>query len=163
MFNIKKKGREKARKFHVAIKAQFSPLLARLGEKLRIGARVRWANKWAKRHPKRLMVNYSAFAALLIGFTLLIDGYQISKRNTDTLGLKSIPSMRHRLQSLNNTEIQHERIRQEVYALGQKGMTICNELDSLMKLPNKTHEDSLRIYRNYEILNNTFNSHGNKL
>lgn len=163
MFKIKRKGRENALRLHNAIKTQFYPLLSIIGERLRLKGRIRWANIWAKSHPKRLMFNYSAFAVLLLGFTLLFDGYQLSKNNDDTQGLHSIPSMRHRLQSLNNSEIQHEKIRQGITALGQKGMKIYNELDSLMKLPNKTHEDSVRIYRNYEILNNTFNSHGNKL
>lgn len=162
MFNLKKKSREKAQRFQNALKAQLSPILVKLGEKLKLKARIRWANRWAKRNPKRLMFNYSAFAILLLGFTLLLDGYQTSKRNVDALGLKSIPSMRHRLQSLNTTEIQNERIRQEVNALGQKGMALYNELDSLLKLPVKTQADSLRIIQNYDILNKTFNANSHE-
>ena len=162
MFNIKKKGRLNARKFHDALMKQFSPILIRVGERLRLSVRIRWANKWAKRHPKRLMISYSAFAILLLGFTLLVDGYQSHKQNANTLGLNSIPSMKHRLQSLNNSEIQQERIRQEVHALGQKGMIIYNELDSLIKLPVKTHDDSIKIVQNYKILNKTFNANAHE-
>lgn len=162
MFNFKKKGRQKAERFYDALKTHFSPIVVRLGDRLRLRGRIRLANKWATRHPKKLMFNYSAFAVLLFGFTLLVDGYQSNKKSVDTLGLKSIPSMSHRLQSLNNTEIQHERIRQEVNALGQKGMIIYNELDSLMKLPVKTHTDSIRIVQNYKILNKTFNANGHE-
>ena len=161
MFNFKKKGRQNARRFHDALMKQFSPILARLGERLRLSVRIRWANQWAKRHPKRLMIYYFTFAVLLLGCTLLIDGFKTNNK-ADTLGLKSIPSMRHRLQSLNNTEVKNERIRQEIHALGKKGMKIYNELDSLMKLPAKTHEDSIRIVHNYNILNQTFNANGHE-
>lgn len=158
MFNIKKKGRETSQRFHRAIKELLSPHFTRLGDRLKIRQRIRLANIWARRYPKRLMINYSAFAVLLIGITLLSD-FRLSKpQDPDALGLKSIPSMRHRLQSMNNTEMQNERIRQEVNKLGNKGMKIYNELDSLMKLPVKTREDSVRIINNYNILNETFNS-----
>ena len=162
MFNFRKKGRQKARMFHESLKAQFSPIIVRLGERSRIRVRIRLANKWAKRHPKKLMIIYSTFTVVLLGFTLLFDGYNSHKKSEDNLGLNSIPSMRHRLQSLNNTEIQQERIRQEVHALSQKGMTIYNELDSLIKLPVKTHDDSIKIVQNYNILNKTFNTNAHE-
>ena len=157
MFNIKKKGRANAQRFHRALKEFLSPHLARLGERLKLRQRIRLANIWARRHPKKLMINYSAFAVLLIGITLLSDSLFSKPEEPDFLGMQSIPSMNHRLRSLNNTEVQNERIRQEVNELGNKGMQIYNELDSLMKLPVKTPDDSVRIIQNYNILNETFN------
>ncbi len=55
--------------------------------------------------------------------------------------------------------IQNEKIKREVGELAAKGMELYNKLDSMMKLPNKTHEDSLKIISTYNILNNTFNNH----
>ena len=158
MFNIKKKGRTTSQRFHRAIKESLYPHFIRLGNRLKVRQRIRLANIWARRHPKKLMINYSAFAVLLIGITLLSDFLSTKPEEPDFLGMRSIPSMNHRIRSMNNTEVQNERIRQEVYELGNKGMRMYNELDSLMKLPVKTRDDSVRIIQNYNILNETFNS-----
>ena len=157
MFGIRKKVRGKAQAVHRTIRELLSPLIARLGDRLRLSGRIRLANIWARKHPRTLMFNYSAFAVLLLGITLLSDSFGQSEKQEDPLSLKSIPSMSHRLQSLSNTEIQNERIKREVAQFGQMGMRLYNELDSLLKLPTKTHEDSLRIATNYKILNDTFN------
>ncbi|MBD5221600.1 MAG: hypothetical protein HDS70_04440 [Bacteroidales bacterium] len=162
MFRIKKEMKEKAQRFQMAMKDHLSPYVARLGEKLRLGSRLRLANAWAKRNPRKLMFNYSAFAVLLLGTTLTIDGLTAKDKEDKTLDLNTIPSMSHRIQSLRITEIQKERIRREVNELGQKGMAMYEELDSLIKLPVKTHSDSVRIINNYNILNKTFNNHGNE-
>lgn len=163
MFRIKKKGREKAQRLHQTLKDQLSPHLTKLGERLRLRARIRWANIWGRNHPKKLMVYYSTFAIALLSGTVLIDFLTPKAKSQDLLGLQSIPKMDHRLQSLNNSEIQTEKIKMELATLGQKGLIIYNELDSLMKLPVKTHEDSVRIITNYNILNDTFNKHGHEL
>lgn len=157
MFGLKKKGREKAQAIHRTIREQLSPHLARLGERLRLRGRIRLVNIWARKHPRKLMFYYSAFAVLLLGITLLSDSFGQSEKQEDPLSLKSIPSMSHRLQSISNMEIQNERIKRETAQFGQMGMRLFNELDSLLKLPTKTHEDSLRIATNYRILNDTFN------
>lgn len=163
MFGLKNKARNKAIRFHAAMKSYLTPVFARLGEKLRLRQRIRLANIMAKRYPKKMMACYLTFAVTLLAITLVMDFFSIRDGSQDTLDLKSIPSMSHRLQSLNNTEIQNERIRQELNRLGLKGMEVYNELDSLIRLPVKTHEDSLKIIQNYNILTKTFNSNGPKL
>ena len=157
MFGLKNKGREKARRFHDTLKAQISPHIARLGERFRLSARIRLANRWSQKHPKRVMTYYLTFSFCLLAFSIILDFFPHGIKETETLGLESIPSMSHRLQSLSNTEIQNERIKHEVAQFGQMGMLLYNELDSLLKLPSKTHEDSVRIATNYKILNDTFN------
>lgn len=156
MFGIKRKGREKAAKFHKAIEEYLRPLVQKGADKIKLHRRIRIANIWARRHPKRLMTYYTIFALALLSITLISD-FTSTKQTEDVLGIKSIPSMSHRLKSINNTEIQNERIRMEIAELGKKGQVIYEELDSLMKLPNKTHADSLKILSTYKILNETFN------
>lgn len=158
MFGIKRKGREMSAKLHKAIQVNLSPIIQKYSDRFKIQRKIRIANIWARKHPKKFMLNYVAFAVLLLGITLYAD-FSFSKRDEDAFDLKSIPSFSHRLQSLNNTEIQNERLKIEIAELGSKGMELYNELDSMMKLPNKTHEDSLKIISTYNILNNTFNNH----
>ncbi len=102
------------------------------------------------------MTYYTIFAICLLGLTLLAD-FASPKEKGDNLGLKDIPSMSHRLQSLNNTELQNERIKREVAELGEKGMKLYNSLDSMMKIPNKTHQDSLKIISTHNSLNKPLN------
>lgn len=162
MFNKKKKGNENPHRIQQKLTAALSPCFKRLGDRLKLRQRLRLANVWAIRHPRKLMFNYSSFAVLLLGMTLLSDLFCTDKQQQDPISLKSIPSMSHRLQSLNDTEIKKERIKQEVHRLGEKGLEVYNELDSLMKLPDKTRKDSLRIIANYDILNKTFNNNRNE-
>lgn len=159
MLGLKKKGREKARLFHDSLKTRLSPHIARFGERLRIAARVRLANRWARKNPKRVMTFYLSFAFCLLAFSILLDFLPRETKETETLGIETIPSMSHRFQSLNSTEINNERIKREVAQFGQMGMMLYNELDSLLRLTVKTHEDSVRIAKNYKILNDTFNNH----
>lgn len=105
------------------------------------------------------MTFYMSFAFSLLAFSILLDFLPRETKETETLGIETIPSMSHRFQSLNSTEINNERIKREVAQFGQMGMMLYNELDSLLRLTVKTHEDSVRIAKNYKILNDTFNNH----
>ncbi len=156
MYGIKRKGRENSAQLYKVLQTYISPIVRQFSEKIKLQRKIRIANIWAKRHPKRLMVYYISFAICLLSITLIAD-FSIKRDSSEDLGLKDIPSMSHRLQSLNNTEIQNERIKQEVGELGAKGMLLYNQLDSMMKLPYKTRQDSLKILSTYDILNNTFN------
>ncbi len=156
MFGIKRKGREKSAQLHKALESHLSPIVRKFSERIQLQRKIRIANIWAKRHPKKLMIYYSTFAFCLLGLTLLADFWTTEAPN-DSLGMKDIPSMSHRLQSLNRTDMQNERIKQELGELGVKGMALYNQLVSLMKIPNKTPQDSVRIFSTYNILNNTFN------
>lgn len=163
MFKLKRKGSDKACRLHKAIENIMSPLLRNCGEKLQLQRRIRIANIWARRHPKALMGYYLTFAIGLLAITITIDLMTSGTKKDHTLDLKSIPSMSHRLQSLNLTEIQNEKIKMELTELGLKGQKLYNELDSLMKIPNKTHADSVRIIQTYNILNDTFNTNRHEL
>lgn len=162
MFKIRRKGREKACRLHKAIEDLLSPLLRKFGDKIQIQRKIRIANIWARRHPKALMRYYLTFAIGLLAVTIIIDLTTTNPKSDYTLELKSIPSMSHRLQSLNLTEIQNEKIKMELAELGLKGQKLYNELDSMIKIPYKTHADSIRIIQIYNILNNTFNANGHE-
>lgn len=162
MFGIKKNAREKSARFHKAIANFLSPHIQKIAEKIKLNRRIRIANIWAKRHPKTLMTYYIVFAICLIAITLISD-LSVTNKTEDVLDIKSIPSMSHRLKSLNNTEIQNEKLRMEIGELGRKGQKLYNELDSMMQIPNKSHEDSLKIYSTYKTLNETFNNQRNEL
>ncbi len=98
MFGIKKKGREKSAKLHTAIQAHLFHIIQKYAERFKIQQKIRIANIWSRKHPKKLMVNYVTFAVLLLGITLMTD-FPLCTTNNDTINLASIPSMSPRSQS----------------------------------------------------------------
>lgn len=156
MVKLKKKAREKAAKLQKVILDLLFPLFNKCSERFQLRRKIRIANIWAKRHPKKLLVYYLLFAVCLLATSIIFD-FTSTRIKEDSLDLKSLPVMKHRLQSIDNTETMHEKIRTEVSELGQKGIELCHELDSLINLPNKSRSDSLKIISTYTILNNTFN------
>lgn len=156
MFGNKRKRKVNTNKINDAIKDCLSPSIQKASEKIKFHRKIRIANIWARKHPKKLMAYYVTFALCLLSVTLIFD-FLSKKKTNDGLDLKLMPTINHRLNNIYNTEIQNEKIRMALGELGAKGMELYQELDSLIRIPNKTHEDSVKIYSTYNILNNTFN------
>lgn len=162
MFKKKRKREKNSEIFRKAVETHLSPIIKRYGERLKIKRKIRIANIWARKHPKTLMASYLSFAFFLLALTISIDLLSSNTETKNALDFKSLPSMSHRFQSINNTEIQNEILRMEIGELGRKGQILYSEMDSLMKRPNKTQNDSVRILQLYNILNNTFNPLGHE-
>lgn len=159
MFGIKKKGRQAAASVHNAIGDIFKKQNAKFCKKARIEGRAKLANRWAKKHPYKLAIFYGGFAAVLL--TLNIVEYYFNSRedkSTETSSMGSLYKVTRRsfesLSMISNNRIQMETA---VSELGLKGQRMLQELDSLNRLPSKTHTDSVRMYSIYTTLHKTFN------
>ena len=58
---------------------------------------------------------------------------------------------------LHNIENNKKVIKSEVHDITDEGLEIKKELDSLVALPYKTHEDSVQMYRDYKRLESIVN------
>ena len=63
---IRKKLRESRLRTHLQIRAWLQPKLGKAGERLRLAGRIRLANIWARKHPKRTFACVTGTLSLLL-------------------------------------------------------------------------------------------------
>lgn len=157
MFGIRKNNKKKSKQTAIFIKNLLSPYLQKISETIRIDGRIRLANRWGRKHPRRLMFYYAVFSVTLLAVTLITDIMNHAASDTsDVLKISDIPQMYNRLNFIQSQEGKQELIKHEIADLYGKGLILYNELDSLQHLQNKSHQDSIRIITIYQALNSTF-------
>lgn len=134
-----------------------------LSKRGQLSERVGLANRWASNHPKRffaITVGALVFFVLTAVFSLVMTYVERSsaspepvqkqeQRDDEILGDRKVIQNIENLRQLDNTR---NYIKSETKELTDQGLAIKRELDSLMALPDKTHEDSLRIIHDYDNL-----------
>ena len=152
MKSIKQVLREKRTRVRGWSEKHIRPAMGRIGMKLRLPSRIRLANRWARNNPKRFTA--CSISVLSISFlTCLVSSLvSLGRSQTSQSGNASLAGMAHAQSSINRlNELQHNadynrKVEQEIAI---QGGVIKRELDSLMAIPEKTLEDSLRIRKCY--------------
>lgn len=147
---IRKKLRESRLRTHLQIRAWLQPKLGKAGERLRLAGRIRLANIWARKHPKRTFACVTGTLSLLLVCSLISrpDG-------TDNAhGIGVIANMEPLFQGFRTIQSNKGLHRATMLELADSGRAIRRELDSLIAMPKKSHGDSLRIVRQYRRLEN---------
>lgn len=133
-----------------------------LSKGLRLRERIGNANLWCSSHPRRFM-------GIVIGTCSFILVYSMVSLASASLGEKTesqedenfISDKVEMIQpTLNGMRQIQEGKRMENYELKKltdRGLQIRNELDSLLALEYKTHEDSVRIVSDYRHLQDIVN------
>lgn len=151
MKSLKKIIREGRLRTHEKISSWLQPKLGVIGTKLRLAARIRLANRLAGKHPRRTFgcVVGLLLAALVgnIAYTTLHAGREPHKPDVGMIASLDPVFEGFRCIQAGKT-VQRNTLQQ----LAAKGMAVKHELDSLIKLPVKTHADSVRIVRQYNRL-----------
>lgn len=150
---IRKKLRESRLRTHLQIRAWLQPKLGKAGERLRLAARIRLANIWARKHPKRTFACVTGTLSLLLVCSLVMDNSKPD--GTDNAhGIGTITSMEPLFQGFRTIQSNKGLHHATMLELADSGRAIRRELDSLIAMPRKTHGDSLRIVRQYRRLEN---------
>lgn len=149
---IRKKLRENRLRAHLQIRAWLQPKLGKAGERLRLVGRIRLANIWARRHPKRTFASVTGILSLLLVCSLVIGNDR--PENVDEQDISAIASMEPLFQGFRAIQSNKGLHRATMLELADSGRAIRRELDSLIAMPRKTHGDSLRIVRQYRRLEN---------
>lgn len=149
---IRKKLRESRLRTHLQIRAWLQPKLGKAGERLRLVGRIRLANIWARRHPKRTFACVTGILSLLLVCSLVIGNDRSD--NVDEQDISAIASMEPLFQGFRAIQSNKGLHRATMLELADSGRAIRRELDSLIAMPRKTHGDSLRIVRQYRRLEN---------
>lgn len=149
---IRKKLRESRLRTHLQIRAWLQPKLGKAGERLRLVGRIRLANIWARKHPKRTFACVTGTLSLLLVCSLVMNNSKPD--NVDEQGISAIASMEPLFQGFRTIQSNKGLHRATMLELADSGRAIRRELDSLIAMPKKSHGDSLRIVRQYRRLEN---------
>ena len=150
---IRKKLRESRLRTHLQIRAWLQPKLGKAGERLRLAGRIRLANIWARKHPKRTFACVTGTLSLLLVCSLFMNNGQPD--GTDNAhGIGAIASMEPLFQGFRTIQSNKGLHRVTMLELADSGRAIRQELDSLIAIRRKSHGDSLRIVRQYRRLEN---------
>lgn len=152
MKSIKRVFREKRDKSHYAVSLWLQPKMNRLGQRVRLAARIRLANRWASRHPKKMFYLSSGSLFLLFLTTFFSATVTEEKIISDDVGLQPVLTG---LSTINDYRNYHKNT---VNDIALQGGFIKREIDSLISLPHKTREDSIRIFQDYKKLNVIINN-----
>ena len=128
----------------------FRILLWRLFVKWKVRERVAKANKWAdeNRGDTMLITVGCLLFSLIIGAFLTL-GTDSDKTDNFMTGVEPVEPMFIGMQQIQNAKAYQVS---QVEEMARKGQTLKHELDSLVRMPHKTHDDSLQIVIKYKQL-----------
>src|SRR5574344_1600819 len=129
---------------------QAEGLIHKLFTKWRLRERIDYVNRWALRN-KGKTLGWTVgllFLSLFVGLVLSICQTGEAEQNPLT-GIEKVRPIFDGLQSIQDRKTYQIR---QMEGLAARGQLIKEELDSLVKLPEKSHEDSARIIIRYKQL-----------
>ena len=137
--------------------------LWKLVKKFRLRERVDKANKWASQHMGRTtsitvtLLSLSLLAGIL---TILLEGNEEKEPRFDSIAI--INPIFHGMHRIQQNKAFHET---QVEKMTMRGKEIKRELDSLVIIPHKSHDDSVQIvikYKQLEMIVNKLEPQNNK-
>jgi len=147
----KKMKRAKAAKarWEQEAKGKVESFVRMLSRQWKIQERIDAANAWAANHPKRTVA--MTIGALICSLVLgIVVSLYTPKPSKNIVGeIENVQPMFAGLQSIQNGKNVQVR---EVGQLAFRGQRLKGELDSLVRIPIKTHQDSALIIYKYKQL-----------
>ena len=130
----------------------------KIGKKYGIGEKIAKANAWADGHRRKTAgILFSVNTCIyLIGFVLCMsgseaDGSSIKDPMQDLAQVQPIFSQLHRIEDMKTLQ-KHTYVQ-----LSNRAVTLKREVDSLMAIPGKTHQDSVLALQKYDELKTIMN------
>ena len=148
MKSIKRSLQESRLNTHRLIRAWLQPRLGEVGNRFRLGGRIRLTNRWARKHPRR------TFACVVGSLAFLLTGNRETDEAawTGTESLNGIALVEPMFQGFRTIQANKNVHRTTLMELTGRGQKLREELDSLIALPRKSHADSIRIVQRYQQL-----------
>ena len=130
----------------------------KMGKKYGIGEKIAKANAWADGHRRKTAgILFSVnFCIYLIGFMLCMsgneaDGNSIQDPMQDLAQIQPMFSQLHRIEDMKTVQ------KKTYVQLSHRAVKLKREVDSLMAMPGKTHQDSVLALQKYDELNTIMN------
>ena len=130
----------------------------KIGKKYGIGEKIAKANAWADGHRRKTAgILFSVNTCIyLIGFVLCMseteaDGSSIKAPMLDLAQIQPMFSQLHRIEDMKTVQ------KKTYVQLSHRAVKLKREVDSLMAMPGKTHQDSVLALQKYDELNTIMN------
>ena len=130
----------------------------KMGKKYGIGEKITKANAWADGHRRKTAgILFSVNTCIyLIGFVLCMsgseaDGSSIKEPMQDLAQIQPMFSQLHRIEDMKTVQ------KKTYVQLSHRAVKLKREVDSLMAMPGKTHQDSVLALQKYDELNTIMN------
>ena len=138
------------------------PGVGALGRSCRLQGRIRLMNRWSRQHPKRMgCLVIGSLVAVLLSDLFLSAHFAANQTAPNQVAIANMDSVFRGLQIIQENKLVQQNT---VLSLTDRGRILHRELDSLIALPNKSHQDSMRIIRDYKVLERivkSLNNNGN--
>lgn len=125
----------------------------KMGKKYGIGDKIAKANAWADGHRRKTAgILFSVnFCIYIIGFMLCMsgneaDGNSIQDPMQDLAQIQPMFSQLHRIEDMKTVQ------KKTYVQLSNRAVRLKHEVDSLMAMPGKTHQDSVLALQKYDEL-----------
>ena len=130
----------------------------KMGKKYGIGEKIAKANAWADGHRRKTAgILFSVnFCIYIIGFMLCMsgneaDGNSIQDPMQDLAQIQPMFSQLHRIEDMKTVQ------KKTYVQLSNRAVRLKHEVDSLMAMPGKTHQDSVLALQKYDELKTIMN------
>ncbi|MCS2793835.1 hypothetical protein NXW97_17825 [Bacteroides faecis] len=149
MKSLRKTIQENRKKTWNFFQSHLQPKLGAIGTRYRLAARIRWANAWAMKHPRRTFACMVGSLLFVLCGDMLVNSQTAKTKATDVSIIGNIEPVFQGFHAIQSNKNVH---RQTLLELAGQGQTIREELDSLIAKPRKSHADSVRIIWQYKQL-----------
>ena len=150
MKSFRKTLRESRLRTHQLVRSWLQPKLGVIGTRYRLAGRIRLANIWARKHPKRTFAYVTGSLFFLLASTILIDG--IGQQNNREPDVSSIAQLEPVFAGFRTIQANKSIHRTTLTELTHEGQLLREELDSLIAIPRKSRQDSIHIVQSYNRL-----------
>ena len=130
----------------------------KMGKKYGIGEKIAKANAWADGHRRKTAgILFSVNATIyIVGFLLCMSGNDASGNSIqdpmqDLAQIQPMFSQLHRIEDMKTVQ------KKTYVQLSNRVVKLKHEVDSLMAMPGKTHQDSVLALQKYDELNTIMN------
>ena len=130
----------------------------KMGKKYGIGEKIAKANAWADGHRRKTAgILFSVNATIyIVGFLLCMSGNEVNGNSIqdpmqDLAQIQPMFSQLHRIEDMKTVQ-KHTYVQ-----LSNRAVRLKREVDSLMAMPQKTHQDSVLALQKYDELQTIMN------
>jgi len=162
MKSLRKTLHESRLKTHQQVRSWLQPKMGAIGTKYRLAARIRLANAWAIKHPKRTFAYVTGTLAFVLMGNIWISGANVDSSNElNEANRNLISNMEPLFSGFHTIQANKDIQRTTLMDLVAQGQELREELDSMIAVPNKSRIDSARIIQRYRQLENIVKSLNN--
>lgn len=128
-----------------SIKSGLSPLISHINQKWRLQGRIRLTNRWAAKNPKKFLASFLIIMGLIISTDIIVTSF--IKKDHEKNPFSDVAKVDNVFNGMRQIENNRENIKMYFSKMIDDGINLNNKLDSINKIENKSHTDSLEMQR----------------